>query len=86
MTDWYMLYLKQFSKIWTPDMQPWDTLRYFDQTTLWWLLNKEPKHKDIKVGTFKDNLRWNYYNGYEELKLFPKQEVIINHWSKGSPK
>ena len=86
MTDWYMLYLKQLDKIWKPDMQPWDKLYYFDQTTLWWLLNKEPKYKDIKVGTFKDNLRWNYYNGYAELKMFPKQEVIINHWSKGSPK
>ena len=86
MTDWYMLYLKQLDKIWKPDLQPWDKLYYFDQTTVWWLLNKEPKYKDIKVGTFKDNLRWNYYNGYAELKMFPKQEVIINHWSKGSPK
>jgi hypothetical protein len=64
-------------------MEPWDKLSPFDQTTLWWLLKKE---KDIKVGTFKDNLRWNYYHGYEQLKLFPKQEVIINHYSHAARK
>ena len=50
-------------------MEPWDKLSPFDQTTLWWLLKKE---KDIKVGTFKDNLRWNYYHGYEEIKIVSK--------------
>ena len=61
----------------------WEKLNSFDQTTLWWLLEKE---KDIKVGTFKDNLRWNYYHGYEELKLFPKQQEIIKHYSYAAPK
>ena len=50
------------------------------------LIIKKTKEKDIKVGTFKDNLRWNYYHGYEQLKLFPKQEVIINHYSHAAPK
>ena len=83
MSDWYHLYLEQQMGIFRPNMEPWDKLSPFDQTTLWWLLKKE---KDIKVGTFKDNLRWNYYHGYAELKLFPKQEVIINHYSHAAPK
>ena len=83
MSDWYHLYLEQQMGIFRPNIEPWEKLNSFDQTTLWWLLKKE---KDIKVGTFKDNLRWNYYHGYAELKLFPKQEVIINHYSHAAPK
>ena len=44
------------------------------------------KEKNIKVGTFKDNLRWNYYHGYEQLKLFPEQDFIIKHYSHAAPK
>jgi len=83
MTDWYHLYLEQQMGIFRPNMEPWGKLHNFDQTTLWWLLKKD---KDIKVGTFEDNLRWNYYHGYEELKLFPKQEEIIRHYSYAAPK
>ena len=83
MTDWYHLYLEQQMGIFRPNMEPWGKLSSFDQTTLWWLLKKE---KDIKVGTFNDNLRWNYYHGYEELKLFPKQQEIIRHYSYAAPK
>ena len=86
MEDWYDLYLKQVNRTWKPNIQPWDKLYKFDQTTLWWLLNKEPKYNNIKVGNFADNLRWNYYHGYEQLKLFPKQEVIIKHYSHAAPK
>ena len=83
MSDWYHLYLEQQMGIFRPNMEPWGKLSSFDQTTLWWLLKKE---KDIKVGTFNDNLRWNYYHGYEELKLFPKQQEIIRHYSYAAPK
>ena len=83
MTDWYHLYLEQQMGIFRPNIEPWEKLNSFDQTTLWWLLKKE---KDIKVGTFKDNLRWNYYHGYEELNLFPKQKEIIRHYSYAAPK
>ena len=38
----------------------WQELWDFDQTTLWYLLNKVDKYKNIKVDSFKDNLRWNY--------------------------
>ena len=83
MTDWYHLYLEQQMGIFRPNMEPWEKLSSFDQTTLWWLLKKE---KNIKVGTFKDNLRWNYYHGYEQLKLFPEQDFIIKHYSHAAPK
>ena len=83
MSDWYHLYLEQQMGIFRPNIEPWNKLCGFDQTTLWWLLKKE---KDIKVGTFKDNLRWNYYHGYEQLKLFPKQKEIIRHYSYAAPK
>ena len=43
MTDWYHLYLEQQMGIFRPNMEPWDKLYYFDQTTLWWLLKKEKK-------------------------------------------
>ena len=36
MKDWYELFLKQESGEWIPNMQPWNKLKGFDQTTLWW--------------------------------------------------
>ena len=81
MKDWYELFLKQESDKWTPNMQPWNVLKYFDQTTLWWLLNKSEKYDTIKVGNFKDNLRWNYYTIYEKANLKPEKPIIIKHYS-----
>ena len=81
MKDWYELFLKQESDKWTPNMQPWNVLKYFDQTTLWWLLNKSEKYDTIKVGNFKDNLRWNYYTTYEKTNLKPEKPIIIKHYS-----
>jgi len=81
MKDWYELFLKQESGEWTPNMRPWDKLKGFDQTTLWWLLNKCEKYDTIKVGNFKDNLRWNYYMTYDNSNLKPENPIIIKHYS-----
>ena len=44
-------------------------------------LNKSEKYDTIKVGNFKDNLRWNYYTTYDKSNLQPKEPIIIKHYS-----
>ena len=36
-------------------------------------LNKSEKYDTIKVGNFKDNLRWNYYTTYDKSNLSTKR-------------
>jgi len=50
---------------------------------LWWLTEKEEKYKDLNIGIFEDDLRWNYYNALNWARTRPKGEVIIRHFSAG---
>ena len=85
--DWYELYRRQFSGNWMPrgfDKQQWDKdLRHFDQTTLWWLVNKVEKYKDLKIGIFEDDIRWNYFTqyGYDNKQSKSGKPPILRHYS-----
>lgn len=87
--DWWDYYKKQRNDFeWWPldnngykDMITYPKeLAIWDQFTLWWLVNKEPKYKDLKLGIIEEWYRWNYYTRFEENKV-PKDDVIFLHHS-----
>jgi hypothetical protein len=87
MRDWYDLTVKQYSGEWWPrkadgseDLENYPaSFKRWDQFSLWWLVNREPKYKDLKVAIFEDDARWNFFNGYR----YPHNEkpVVIRHFS-----
>lgn len=87
MEDWYELTVKQYAGDWWPlkedgteDLENYPhSFKRWDQFSLWWLINKEPKYQDLKVSIFEDDARWNYFNGY--LYKHNKDPVIIRHYS-----
>lgn len=87
MEEWFELFNKQHNNMWIPEgfeKQQWDRdLKHFDQTTLWWLTEKEEKYKDLKIGIFRDDIRWNYFTqyGYEGLKSIEGKPPILRHYS-----
>ena len=85
MMDWWELTKKQMSGQWWPKGYA-DSLKSWDQFSLWWLTEKEDKYKDLKIGIFEDDLRWNYYNALNWARTRPKGEVIIRHYSAGLKK
>jgi hypothetical protein len=83
MQDWYELYVKQSSGEWWPEGYP-KSLARWDQFTLWWLVNKVEKYKDLKIGIFEDNYRWNWFAPFGfhadgKHKLVDKHPVIIHY-------
>ena len=85
MMDWWELTKKQMSGQWWPEGYA-DSLKSWDQFSLWWLTEKEDKYKDLKIGIFEDDLRWNYYNALNWARTRPEGEVIIRHFSAGLKK
>jgi hypothetical protein len=98
--DWDYYYRSAKSKTWWPaykdnkpdyDLHPAD-LSIWDQFSLWWLIEKNPKYKDLKIGSFKDEYRWNWYSSYDTSKIIrdlinpDKKTPIIYHWSAGIDK
>lgn len=92
MQDWYDLTVKQYAGTWWPTKEDgtWDedlyprSLARWDQFTLWWLTQKEPKYKDLKVGVFEDDARWNYFSRYKyDHNIKP---VVLRHWSAADVK
>ena len=87
MQEWYDLYCEQKSGRWRPagfDEKQWeDTLKVFDQTTLWWLTEHEDKYKDLNIGYFDDDIRWNYFSqyAYEMLKSKSGKPPVLRHFS-----
>lgn len=90
MHDWNDLYRKQFDNTWQPDgfdNEQWHRdLKHFDQTTLWWLTHKVEKYKDLKIGIFEDDIRWNYFSQYAysdrgEIKSKSGKPPILRHFS-----
>jgi hypothetical protein len=89
MKDWDHYYRLQSLKIWWPDMkdgrpdysnhpqhlQPWD------QFTLWWLINKNPKYKDIKLKFFDEEVRWNWYSTFSDKENYTGKPPVIFHYS-----
>ena len=85
MDDWWDLTRRQMNDSWWPEGYA-DSLKSWDQFSLWWLTEKDPKYKDLKVGIFKDDLRWNYYNAFNWQKTRPEGEVVLRHYSCGLDK
>jgi len=92
MNDWYNLTVAQYARLWWPtnedgteDLKNYPaTLKRWDQFSLWWLTNKEPKYKDLKVGILEDDARWNYYSKYKYDHN--KEPVVLRHYSSSGAK
>lgn len=96
MQDWFELTVAQYDGKWWPqkpdgsdDVETYPaTLKRWDQFSLWWLLNKDPKYCDgkLKVGRLdgEEDARWNYFTGYK-FKHCEKDPVIM-HFSNTSAK
>ena len=92
MVDWLDLTIRQYDGHWWPlnedgteDLKNYPaSFKRWDQFSLWWLLNKEPKYETLKVSIFKDDARWNFFNGYRaEHNTKP---VVIRHFSNSKAK
>ena len=82
MWDWWELTREQMAGNWWPEGYD-KSLDRWDQFSLWWLTNREPKYKDLKIGIFEDDLRWNYYNVFNFARTKPEKEIILRHYSGG---
>lgn len=83
--DSWQGYVKNPEKIWWPLDVPKSMLRW-DQFTLWWMVNKEDKYKDLKIGRFKENYRWNWFTSFRyhedgTHRLVNKHPILIHHSS-----
>lgn len=85
MDDWWDLTRRQMDGEWWPKGYA-ESLQSWDQFSLWWLTEKTPKYKDIKLGIFEDDLRWNYYNAFNWAITQPEGEVVVRHYSCGLDK
>lgn len=91
MQDWWNMYQQQEEytqdntsgpKFW-PDDLPKSMLRW-DQFTLWWLINKVDKYKNLKIGRFDDNYRWNWFTSFRfdehgKHRLVKNPPIIVHH-------
>jgi hypothetical protein len=69
---------------WANDVQ--HSMLRWDQFTLWWMVNKMDKYKDIKIGRFSDNYRWNWFTSFRQKEdgsynLVDKDPIIIHYSS-----
>ena len=85
MDDWWDLTRRMMDHEWFPEGYA-ESLRSWDQFSLWWLVEKEEKYKDLKVGIFDDDLRWNYYNALNWAISRPEKPVVVRHYSCGLDK
>lgn len=89
MQDWYDYYDAQAKETWWPknDFGEFDTLTYphhlkqWDQFTLWWLANKEEKYKELNIGIFENDLRWNYWAILDRNKNPEPEDTVLIHMS-----
>jgi hypothetical protein len=86
MQDWWELTRKQMDGEWWPKGYS-DSLKSWDQFSLWWLTEKESKYKDLDLRIIDDDLRWNYYNALNWARgPWPKGPIVIRHYSCGLDK
>jgi len=94
MHDWYDLTVEQYARRWWPtkedgteDLENYPaSFKRWDQFSLWWLTNREPKYKDLKVGILDDDARWNYYSKYKDHLKHNREPVVIRHFSSAGAK
>ena len=86
MQEWYDIYVQQRAGHWWPtdeegnydkETYPYH-LRHWDQFTLWWLTEKVEKYKDLKIGVFEDNYRWNYWSLLHREVPMPENTVLYH--------
>lgn len=82
LNDWWSLTKDQMDGKWWPEGYP-DSLKAWDQFGLYWLTEHEPKYKDLKVGFFEDDLRWNWFNAWNPTRTVCEKPVILRHYSSG---
>ena len=68
---------------WFPEDTPTSMLRW-DQFTLWWLVNKVPKYKELIIGIFKEIYTWNWFTSFRQDEtgkhnLVDKHPILIHH-------
>lgn len=85
MKDWWELTRQQMDREWWPEGYA-ESLRSWDQFSLWWLTTKSSKYKDLDIGIFEDDLRWNYYNALNWAITKPENPIVIRHYSCGLDK
>lgn len=86
MEEWWQKYLVQeeanqsdfFDDGWWPKDTPRTMLRW-DQFTLWWMVNKEDTYKDLKIGIFKENYRWNWFTTFRVDPTTGKHNLVDKH-------
>lgn len=88
MEEWYDLFLRQYNNEWRPECftdeeQFRKDLKHFDQTTLWYMTQRMDKYKDLKIGYFHDDIRWNYFTQYqyEGIVSIEGKPPILRHYS-----
>ena len=85
--DWWDYYYRQRAFEWWPEDEhgAWDFnkypdhLRIWDQFTLFWLSEKEEKYKDLKIGKFKEQIRWNHWGTI--LHIMDSKPTVLRHFS-----
>lgn len=89
MMDWYNLTVEQYAHRWwptneegKPDYENYpETLKRWDQFSLWWLLNREEEWKDLKVGRLdgEDDARWNHFIWYRYDHCNGKPSILYHY-------
>jgi len=94
MEDWFDLTVEQYAGRWWPkkedgteDLENYPaSFKRWDQFSLWWLVNREPKYADLKVGVLDDDARWNYYSRYKGELKHNRDPIVIRHYSAAGAK
>jgi hypothetical protein len=94
MQDWYDIYVDQHVGRWWPlnDEGHYDyelyprNLTVWDQFTLWWLVNKEPKYASLIVGEFANNEKWNWWSILDPTDFPRPEDTVLVHMSSAATK
>lgn len=89
MQDWYDIYVEQDAGRWWPTNEKgeFDYILYpqhlsiWDQFTLWWLVNKEPKYQSLIIGEFEENMKWNYWAILDRTDFPMPEDTVLIHFS-----
>lgn len=91
--EWDELYRQQVKGTWWPLNEEGEhdyynypeSFKAWDQFPLWWMTTKSEKYKDLKVGIFEDDLRWNHWAHLWDIE-FPKNPSVLIHMSAAMKK
>ena len=95
MHDWYHLYQEHaIKRSWwptneqgEPDYENYpERLRKWDQFSLFWLTQHEPRYADLKVEIFENDLRWNYWAILDRVRTPMPENTVLLHLSCAADK